>query len=129
MTVHAPRLIRSPSCRVTLSPTPSSRLLTKVPLADPGSLMNQVPSEAEARTACSRLTPGSTGWAARAPPPVPHPLADEPDPPFRGVRRKLDSRAEHGARRLHPVVVDAIRGNQHGPGDAGKGGYGRRRRG
>src|SRR5690349_9450553 len=66
MTVHAPRLIRSPSCRVTLSPIASSRLLTKVPLADPGSLMNQVPSDAEVRTACSRLTPGSTGWSARS---------------------------------------------------------------
>jgi hypothetical protein len=62
--------------------------------------------------------------ACCAPPPDAHLLADEADPPFGGTHRELDGRAGHAARRSHAVVVDAIRGHQHRPGNAGERRYG-----
>src|SRR5437588_756567 len=46
MAVQAPRLMRSPSCRGTWSPTPISWPLTRVPLEEPGSSTAKPPSGA-----------------------------------------------------------------------------------
>jgi hypothetical protein len=55
MTVHAPRLIRSPSCRGICSPAGISRPFSRVPLADPGSRIDQLPSDVAIRTADARV--------------------------------------------------------------------------
>ena len=87
----------------------------RVPLADPGSTTDQVPSGALISTACSRDTPGSAGGPARSISgsmplcalrrPTRTSVPDEPEPALRAVGREADGVGVRAACGLDALVV------------------------
>ena len=124
--VQAPRWIWSPGRRGTGLPEGTSLPLTWMPLVEPRSMTDQVPSGAANSSACRRETPGSGGGPVRSisgwmrEEPLRRPMRTGAGQRGSGARRRTTGKlidaasASSAARTL--VVVGAVGGHHRGPG-------------